>query len=105
MTISNVVTEAMASGLAVVAYRHAASAELIQNGHNGVTVAPNDAHGFQEAAVTLCQHPADYARIGRVARLRALEQSWSGIAEQFLRYLPHAQEAHHASSPACRIRS
>ena len=104
-TWGNVVTEAMASGLAVVAYRHAASAELIQNGHNGVTVAPNDAHGFQEAAVALCQHPADYARIGRVARLRALEQSWSGIAEQFLRYLHHAQEAHHASSPACRIRS
>ncbi|BBI70588.2 hypothetical protein HAALTHF_05680n [Vreelandella aquamarina] len=56
-TWGNVVTEAMASGLAVVAYRHAASAELIQNGHNGVTAAPNDAHGFQEAAVALCQHP------------------------------------------------
>lgn len=104
-TWGNVVTEAMASGLAVVAYRHAASAELIQSGHNGITVAPNDALAFQQAAIALCQHPAEYARIGRIARLRALEQSWSGIAEQFLRYLNYAQEANHASSPACRIRS
>ncbi|WP_081137976.1 glycosyltransferase family 4 protein [Halomonas sp. BC2] len=104
-TWGNVVTEAMASGLAVVAFRHAASAELIHSGHNGITVATDDALGFQHAAVTLCQHPADYARLGRVARLRALEQSWTGIAEQFLRYLHHAQEARHASSPACRIRS
>ncbi|GGC95131.1 glycosyltransferase family 4 protein [Vreelandella lutescens] len=104
-TWGNVVTEAMASGLAVVAYRHAASAELIQSGHNGITVEPNDALAFQQAAVALCQHPAEYARIGRIARLRALEQSWSGIAEQFLRYLNYAQEATHASSSACRIRS
>ena len=104
-TWGNVVTEAMASGLAVVAYRHAASSELIQSGHNGITVEPNDAMAFQQAAVALCQHPAEYARIGRIARLRALEQSWSGIAEQFLRYLTYAQEANHASSSACRIRS
>ncbi|WP_434983966.1 glycosyltransferase family 4 protein [Vreelandella zhaodongensis] len=103
-TWGNVVTEAMASGLAVVAYRHAASAELIHSGHNGITVTPGDSLTFQQAAVTLCQHPADYARLGRVARLRALEQSWSGIAEQFSSYLHHAQEAHHATS-ACRIRS
>ncbi len=104
-TWGNVVTEAMASGLAVVAYRHAASAELIQSGHNGVTASPGDSLTFQQAAVTLCQHPADYARLGRVARLRALEQSWSGIAEQFSSYLHHAQEARHASASACRIRS
>lgn len=104
-TWGNVVAEAMASGLAVVAYRHAASAELIQNGHNGITVPPDDRDAFQQAAVELCQHPADYARIGRVARLRALEQSWSGIGDQFMQYLQQAQEAYHASTPACRVRS
>ncbi|MGP5310368.1 glycosyltransferase family 4 protein [Vreelandella alkaliphila] len=104
-TWGNVVTEAMASGLAVVAYHHAASAELIQSRHNGITVPPGDTLAFQQAAVALCQHPADYARLGRTARLRALEQSWPGIAEQFLRYLQNAQEAHHASASACRIRS
>ncbi|MDQ7734862.1 glycosyltransferase family 1 protein [Halomonas sp. SpR1] len=104
-TWGNVVAEAMASGLAVVAYEHAASAELINSGHNGVTVPAGDSAAFQQAAVELCQHPADYARLGRVARLRALEQSWTSIAEQFLHYLHQAQEAHHAPASACRIRS
>ncbi len=103
-TWGNVVAEAMASGLAVVAYDHAASAELINSGHNGITVPAGNSAAFQQAAVELCQHPADYARLGRVARLRALEQSWTGIAEQFLRYLYQAQEAHHAPASACRIR-
>ncbi|WFE70624.1 glycosyltransferase family 1 protein [Halomonas sp. M1] len=103
-TWGNVVSEAMASGLAVVAYQHAASAELIQSGHNGITVTPDDTAAFSQAAIELCQHPADYARLGRVARLRVLEQSWSGIAEQFTRYLHQAQENHHASTSACRIR-
>ncbi|MEA2119721.1 glycosyltransferase family 1 protein [Halovibrio sp. HP20-50] len=102
-TWGNVVAEAMASGLAVVAYHHAASAELINSGHNGITVPAGDSAAFQQAAVELCQHPADYARLGRVARLRALEQSWSGIAEQFVSYLHQAQEAHHAPASACRI--
>ncbi|MFB9869314.1 glycosyltransferase family 4 protein [Vreelandella sulfidaeris] len=103
-TWGNVVAEAMASGLAVVAYHHAASAELITSGHNGITVPAGDSAAFQQAAVELCQHPADYSRLGRVARLRALEQSWKGIAEQFLQYLQQAQEAHHATATACGIR-
>lgn len=103
-TWGNVVAEAMASGLAVVAYDHAASAELINSGYNGITVPAGDSAAFQQAAVALCQHPADYARLVRVARLRALEQSWAGIAEQFLRYLHQALEAHHAPASACRIR-
>ncbi|MCL7929983.1 glycosyltransferase family 4 protein [Halomonas llamarensis] len=104
-TWGNVVTEAMASGLAVVAYQHAASAELIHHGHNGLTLTVGDNDAFRQAAVLLCQRPADYARFGRLARLRALEQSWTGIARQLLTYLHQAQEAYHATSPPCRIRS
>lgn len=103
-TWGNVVAEAMASGLAVVAYDHAASAELINSGYNGITVPAGNSAAFQQAAVDLCQYPADCARLGRVARLRALEQSWIGIAEQFLRYLHQALEAHHAPTPVCGIR-
>lgn len=103
-TWGNVVAEAMASGLAVVAFDHAASAELINSGYNGITVPAGNSAAFQQAAVDLCQYPADCARLGRVARLRALEQSWIGIAEQFLRYLHQALEAHHAPTPACGIR-
>ncbi|WP_346796609.1 glycosyltransferase family 1 protein [Halomonas sp. Bachu 37] len=103
-TWGNVVSEAMASGLAVVAYHHAASAELIHSGYNGITVPPDDPAAFCQAAVALCQSPADYARYGRLARLRALEQRWADIAIQFLTHLTQAREAYHATPYTCRIR-
>ncbi|WP_404414371.1 glycosyltransferase family 1 protein [Vreelandella aquamarina] len=102
-TWGNVVTEAMACGLAVIAYRQAASATLIQSGHNGLTLPVGDADAFCQAAVSLCQHPADYARYGRMARLRAREQSWPGIASQFINHLHQTQEMHHATSASWRV--
>ena len=41
-TFGNVTTEALASGLGVVAFAHAAAAELIISNSNGVTVAAGD---------------------------------------------------------------
>jgi len=102
-TWGNVVTEAMASGLAVIAYRQAAGATLIQSGHNGICVPAGDADAFCQAAVSLCQHPADYARYGRMARMRAREQCWPGVASQFINYLHQTQEMHHATSASWRI--
>ena len=102
-TWGNVVTEAMACGLAVIAYRQAASATLIQSGYNGICVPAGDADAFCQAAVSLCQHPADYARYGRMARMRAREQCWPGVASQFINYLHQTQEMHHATSASWRI--
>jgi len=52
-TFGNVVTEALASGMPVVAYRNAAAAELIHDGDNGMAVPPGDAQAFVRAAVAL----------------------------------------------------
>lgn len=97
-TWGNVLLEAMASGLAAVAFRHAAGAELIDHDHNGLVMAVNDADGFREAAVTLCQQPARLARLGRHARQRALDYSWPAITDTFLDVLVHAREIPHAAS-------
>ncbi|PMR74509.1 glycosyltransferase family 4 protein [Billgrantia endophytica] len=102
-TWGNVVPEAMASGLAVVAYRHAAAAELIDSGVNGVTVPAGDAEAFREAAVTLCQQPAHYARLGRAARRRALCCRWPAIADRFLSVLEQSREAADATTHPCGI--
>ncbi|QTF91175.1 glycosyltransferase, partial [Halomonas sp. BM-2019] len=75
-TWGNVLLEAMASGLAVVAFRHAAGAELIDQDHSGLALAVGDAAGFRDAATTLCQQPARRARLGRHARQRALAYTW-----------------------------
>ncbi|MGJ7456852.1 glycosyltransferase family 4 protein [Halomonas sp. MA07-2] len=94
-TWGNVLLEAMASGLATVAFRHAAGAELIDDDHNGLALAVDDANGFREAAVTLCQQPARRARLGRQARQRAIAYGWPAIADTFLDTLDHARETPH----------
>ncbi|MCE8003066.1 glycosyltransferase family 4 protein [Billgrantia ethanolica] len=102
-TWGNVVPEAMASGLAVVAYRHAAAAELIDSGVNGVTVTAGDAEAFRDAAVALCQQPARYAQMGRAAQLRSQTCRWPAIADKFLSVLQQAREIDHETTRPCRI--
>jgi glycosyltransferase involved in cell wall biosynthesis len=97
-TWGNVLLEAMASGLASVAFRHAAGAELIEHDHNGLALAIDDGRGFLGAAVTLCQQPARRARLGRHARERALAYGWPAIADTFLATLDHAREIRHGTS-------
>ncbi len=102
-TWGNVVLEAMASGLGVVAFRHAAGAELIDHDRSGLALAVGDQAGFREAAVALCQQPARYARLGRAARERALRYTWPAIADDFLSALTHAREAYHEATRPCRV--
>ncbi|MFG6160522.1 glycosyltransferase family 4 protein [Halomonas sp. 1390] len=102
-TWGNVVLEAMASGLAVVAFRHAAGAELIDHDHNGLSLATDDPAGFQAAAVALCQQPARYARLGRAARERALAYRWPAIADTFLSTLTQPLEVDDEAAPPCRV--
>ena len=80
-TYGNVVTEAMASGLAVLAYRSAAAAELIRDGANGITVAPGDARAFIHAATDLASR--DTTDMGQSARFTALTRGWAGVIDRF----------------------
>ena len=49
-TYGNVVPEAMASGLPVVAFDYAAAGQFIRHGHNGWLAAPANAAQFVELA-------------------------------------------------------
>ncbi|MGE4532206.1 glycosyltransferase family 4 protein [Halomonas sp.] len=102
-TWGNVLPEAMASGLAAIAFAHAAGAELIDHGHDGLALPPGDVDAFREAAVALCQAPARWARLGRAARQRALGLGWSAIADTFIATLEDARERCHASPAPCRV--
>ncbi|GHE19615.1 glycosyltransferase family 4 protein [Halomonas urumqiensis] len=102
-TWGNVVLEAMASGLAVVAFRHAAGAELIDHDSHGLCLPVDDPDGFRDAAVTLCQQPARYARLGRAARQRALHYTWPAITDDFVSALVHARENANETARTCRI--
>ena len=67
-TFGNVVLEAMASGLAVVAYDHAAAHEHLRDGVNGLCVAADARDAFIDAAFRLGQDAALRARLGTAAR-------------------------------------
>ena len=67
-TFGNVVLEAMASGLAVVAFDCAAARAHLDSGRNGLSVPFGDAGAFVDAAVALAREPALLENLGRAAR-------------------------------------
>jgi glycosyltransferase involved in cell wall biosynthesis len=71
--IPNVILEAMASGLPVVATRMPALAEVLEDGENGLYVPERDPRALAEVLRGLAAHPARRARLGERAakRIRA----------------------------------
>ena len=71
--LPNVLLEAGAQELAVVASRVEAVPELIEEGRNGRLVAPDDPQALAGALARLIADPAARLRLGRAARARVLE--------------------------------
>ncbi len=82
-TYGNVVAEAMASGLPVVAYRSAAAAELIVPEQNGMLAAPGDEPAFIEAALWMAADAARRSQLAEAARICILPRSWHRVVERF----------------------
>ena len=82
-TYGNVVAEAMASGVPVLAYRSAAAAELIDDGRNGVTVGPGDEAAYLAAALSLIEDGRAMRTIANEARQSILPRSWEGVVARF----------------------
>jgi len=82
-TWGNVTIEAMASGLAVVAFRHAAAAEHIVHGENGMVAAYDDAEAFVRHACELVRNPARIRTLGARARERAEGLDWDRVVDRF----------------------
>jgi glycosyltransferase involved in cell wall biosynthesis len=72
--LPNVLLEAGAMELAVVASRVAAVPELIEDGVNGCLVPPDDPAALAGALARLIADPAARLRLGRAARAHVLEQ-------------------------------
>lgn len=82
-TFGNVVTEAMASGLGVVAFDDAAASEHIRQEENGMKAPLDDDESFVDNALRLADQPTLLNRIRAQARLDALELNWASQIEQF----------------------
>jgi glycosyltransferase involved in cell wall biosynthesis len=81
-TFGNVTTEAMASGLAVVAFDYAAAKRLIEDGVNGALVPFKDDAGFVARSARVAADLASCRRFGAYARSSVMALDWDSIAAQ-----------------------
>lgn len=82
-TFGNVLTEAMASGLAVAGFDYAATRQFIRHGTNGL-VAPCDRPGtLLNLSVELARDVALRDRLRAAARRALLHQSWPQVIGRF----------------------
>jgi len=96
-TFGNVVPEALASALPVVAFDYAAAHEHIQNWENGVLVATSDRAGFIEATVAAASDRDRLQRMGARARASATSLSWDrvigGVEQRLYEVIRHHRDA------------
>lgn len=86
-TYGNVTVEAMASGLAAVAYRYAAAAQHIKDSENGLLADYGNAKQFAEQACALANDAARVERLRSQAHQTMLKLDWDNIVDDFERAL------------------
>jgi glycosyltransferase involved in cell wall biosynthesis len=86
-TFGNVTLEAMASGLAVLAFDYAAAREHLRDGESGLLVPFDDADAFERRAVELATAPGLDVSLGHRARATAETLDWEHIHDGFERVL------------------
>jgi glycosyltransferase involved in cell wall biosynthesis/predicted metal-dependent phosphoesterase TrpH len=99
-TFGQVILEAQASGLAVVAVAEGGPAGLIRDGETGV-LCPPDADALADAVVELAAAPARRRRIAHAARAAVAERTWDAalarLADGYRAAMAGATEAAPAS--------
>lgn len=82
-TFGNVILEAMASGLAIVAYDYAAARAHLHDGETALLAPRGAARVFVDRAVMLARLPETGRALGRRARDAANAADWPGIVSRF----------------------
>jgi glycosyltransferase involved in cell wall biosynthesis len=98
-TFGNVVPEAMASGLPLVAFDHAAASQLIRHGDNGWLAPPTDAAQFVALAASAAADCSTLRVVGKRARAAALALDWQRVIEDLEAVLRRAVAHEPAQSP------
>lgn len=83
-TFGNVVTEAMASGLPVVAPSEGGVTETVREGETGILVPPGNPRAFARATLSLLHDDDLRERLARGARAEAERRSWPVILDGLL---------------------
>lgn len=85
----NVVLEALASGLPIVATRIAGNDQLVADGENGALVPPGDSRAFADALLPVISDRALRTAMGKSSRRNAVERfSWARSAAAYSLLFP-----------------
>lgn len=101
-TFGNVVTEAMGSGLATVAYDYAAAHEFIRHGENGLLAAVGDETTYLAHAVRLATEPDLRARLQAAGPQTTRNLTWDSIVDRFAADLGEAAADFHSRQHPAR---
>lgn len=82
-TFGNVVTEALASGLVVLAYDYAAARQHIRHGVNGFSARFDDPAAFVGVAGEIIDRRLEWPVMREAARATALSISWDTVIDRF----------------------
>lgn len=82
-TFGNVILEAMASGLAVIAYDYAAGRMHLDSGHNGLLAELDDEASLRTLACKLADDFEAIEDLGAAATCYASSQSWNEVVGSF----------------------
>ncbi len=85
-TFGNVVLEAMASGLPVVAARAGGPSDIIQDGVTGFLVEPKNSQQLHDRVSTLLADPVLHRTIAENALKFAQQQDWDVLCEEITNY-------------------
>ncbi|MBI2518464.1 MAG: glycosyltransferase family 1 protein [Opitutae bacterium] len=89
-TFGNVITEALASGLAVSAFDYAAAHEFIRHGENGLVAPPADEAAWLANAERLALDTVQRNRLRNAAPASVAALSWDAIIDRFAADLAEA---------------
>ncbi len=96
-TFGNVLTEAMASGLAVAGFDYAAARQFVRHGENGLTAATDDPVALIAAAIRLATDGDLRHRLRTAAHASVAGQSWDNVIARFEADLLDVVASHRAA--------
>lgn len=99
-TFGNVILEALAAGLPVVAYEEGAAREHLQSGTNGYRITSGDERAFIEAAATLAANASLIRHMGRAAQVSIAGLSPDAVIRDFESLLRTLAKEHSDEHPA-----
>jgi glycosyltransferase involved in cell wall biosynthesis len=85
-----VLVEAAACGVPAIASDVGGVRDWIDHGQNGLLVSPRDPQALAQAVAGLLSQPDNIRRMGDAARLKALETSWSAVADRYAEFTRQA---------------